>query len=523
MNLNKLYKLLVWAVLLGIAQTSFADVPAGYYSKIDGKKKVELKTSLKSIIADHYVASYSSLWNWYESTDVVPGTTNQVFDYYCEQVAYFPSPSSMNKEHACPQSWWGGGGSSNCYSDLFNVMPSNSAANSAKSNYPLGIVKGTPTYENKRMKVGSSARSQYSGKVFEPCDEYKGDFARIYFYVATCYATAAWGSKSSVAETCAFTKEDYPTIKSAFLSMLLEWHHNDPVSEWEVIRNERVYSVQKNRNPFIDYPQLADYIWGTLTDEAFDLSKAEVNGGADYGSGLGGETGTDPKPGDDPIVNPGTDPDPDKPGTDPDDPSVTPGGDPQPDVEVGTVLLDEPFDDCSTGNSTQSSGSSTGWEGNDNFPEVSVAYQAGGAVRIGSSKNSGLLTSRRLTYQGGPLAVRIRVKGWTTVEGKLTVGATGAKEKEVSYEAVMDDDFEEVTVLLDGVFANPQISIGTTSKRAIIDQVTVFVPGEPTGIFPNNHSPLDNNHSTLDILGRKVSATQSGRPYLIDNKIIYIY
>lgn len=507
---------MVWAMLLGFAQTSFADVPDHYYQSIDGKKKVELKKALQNIIKKHYVAKYKELWNWYETTDVVPGTTNQVFDYYSDVVEYFPEPSNMNKEHACPQSWWGSGASCDCYSDLFNVMPSNSNANSAKSNYPVGVVKSSNiTYSNPRMKVGSSARSQYEGKVFEPCDEYKGDFARIYFYVATCYADAAWGSNTNVASTCAFTQQDYPTVKPWILDLLLEWHHADPPSEWEVIRNERVYSVQTNRNPFIDYPQLADYIWGDSIDYAFDLSTALVNGGADYGQGTGEGGNT----GDGGDTGGGT-------GDGGDTGGDTGGGDTGDggsdiNVEVGTVLIDEPFDDITEGNDNSNTGANAQWSGNDNFPNVVTAYKAGGAVKLGSSKNPGSITSRTIAYQGGPLAVRVKVKGWTAVEGELQISASGAQLKSVAYEATMTDAYEEHTVVFDSVAANPIVSIATSTKRAFITEVTVFVP-ETTAIRSVETEKTDSPATFLNLYGQKVSNIELGNIYLVNGRKVVV-
>ena len=267
-------------------------IPSDYYSAADGKCGSDLKWALSQITLEHTVFSYGELWYRYEYTDVVPGTDTQVFDYYSPVVYHFigngAAPAGANKEHVCPQSWWGGGAICAAYTDLFNVMPSETGANSAKSNYPLGVVSGTPRYQNPNMKVGTSARPQYTGNVFEPCDEYKGDFARIYFYVATTYANAPWGNKKSVVGTVAFTQELYPTIQPWLLDLLMAWNAQDPVSEWEILRNERIFAEQHNRNPFIDYPQLADYIWGTDSQTPFSLASAQVNGQAHGEVGIGG-------------------------------------------------------------------------------------------------------------------------------------------------------------------------------------------------------------------------------------------
>ena len=180
----------------------------------------------------------------------------------------------MNKEHVAPQSWWGKGTSIAVGNDLFQVIPSDAKANSAKGNFPLGEVSGSTVFSNARMKTGDDA---HGDRVFEPCDEYKGDFARIFFYVATCYPDVNWQDRSDV--NVSFRKEDYPTLKEDILPMLLRWSKNDPVCEWEITRNERAYGEQGNRNPFVDFPNLAEYIWGDSVDYAFSIDGTSTGGG----------------------------------------------------------------------------------------------------------------------------------------------------------------------------------------------------------------------------------------------------
>lgn len=479
-------KSFVGVVLACTALTSvYAGIPAGYYSRIDGQKKSELKSAVKACInSGKKTLSYSDLFEYYERTDVMPGTQNQVFDYYNNEIFYFTgkgtAPSGMNKEHCCPQSWFKSTGG--CYSDLFNVMPSESDANSRKSNYPVGVVAKT-SYENPHMKVGTSASSEYQGSVFEPCDEFKGDFARIYLYVATCYDQAAWGEKSSAIDAvCAFTKEAYPTIRPAFINLLLKWHRQDPVSEWEIGRNERVYKEQNNRNPFIDYPQLAEYIWGDSTTYAFDLANARING---YGAYTGGG-GT--------VV--------DTTGVIPDTTVIVP---PVPD---GTVIFMETFADAEEGNSKNSSGSSTAWQGNENFPTVKTIYQAGGSVRVGSSKNLGSLTSCTIDYSGGTCAVKVMVKGWDNIEGDLKVGMTGCSDQTKSYTAKMSDAFEEVAFLFEGVAANPKLTLTTTKGRCFIDHVEVQAVST-SGIENLEDVPAVEPHF-VDLTGRSLRQVQKG-------------
>ncbi len=265
-----------------IPYLAVAGIPDGYYNNADGKKKAALKAAMYAIISPHTELGYGNLWKSYENVDYLPATNSQgrhqVMDYYSDNVYYFTGTgaavSGMNKEHVAPQSWWGGGTGIAVGNDLIQVIPSDAKANSAKGNYPLGEVKGTAVYSNPRMKTGDDANGD---RVFEPCDEYKGDFARIFFYVATCYPNVNWQNRSDV--NVSFRKEDYPTLKEDILPMLLRWSKNDPVCEWEITRNERAYGEQGNRNPFVDFPNLAEYIWGDSVDFAFSIDGTSTGGG----------------------------------------------------------------------------------------------------------------------------------------------------------------------------------------------------------------------------------------------------
>lgn len=134
----------------------------------------------------------------------------------------------------------------------------------AKSNNPLGVVTGRTTSDNGVSKVSAGSYPDYSGNVFEPADEFKGDFARAYFYVVTVYQDLAtyWNSPM-------LNKNTYPVWKPWALTLLKQWHQQDPVSAKELVRQEAVSKIQGNRNPFIDYPELVNYIWGSDTLNVF--------------------------------------------------------------------------------------------------------------------------------------------------------------------------------------------------------------------------------------------------------------
>lgn len=250
-----------------------AEVPASYYSSVNGLADKDLKNALSKLIYNHTtVSSYNALPEYFKQTDVYPGT-NIWWDMYSDVPVTTNGTfgSHMNREHSFPKSWWGGGENTPAYIDLNHLYPSEKNANMAKSNFPLGEVQSS-TFDNGVVKVGYPVTGQGGGsaKVFEPDDEYKGDFARTYFYMVTCYQNLTWTPKYMY-----MLRQDlYPTLKDWAIDLLLKWNRQDPVSDKETDRNETVYKIQNNRNPFIDMPELAEYIWGNKIGQKFYVGQS---------------------------------------------------------------------------------------------------------------------------------------------------------------------------------------------------------------------------------------------------------
>lgn len=256
------------------AYTTYAEIPAGYYSSLNGKKEGDLKTAIYNLVRNFtQVSSYSNLPQYFQRTDVYP-QSKRWWDMYSDIPLYAPSFSGLNREHSFPKSWWGGLTDIPAYVDLNHLYPSEAAANMAKSNYPLGEVNTNQNikFKNGITTVGYPVSGQGGGAqfVFEPDDEYKGDFARTYFYMVTCYQNLTWKYFYMVAQNT------YPTLTTWAQNLLLKWHREDPVSDKEVMRNEEVYKIQNNRNPFIDYPELAEYIWGDKKGQTFNSNTAST-------------------------------------------------------------------------------------------------------------------------------------------------------------------------------------------------------------------------------------------------------
>ncbi len=250
-------------------------IPASYYAPIDGKAESALKTAVHNVIYPHTeISSYQALPSYFQRTDVYP-QSSRWWDMYSDIPLYAPSFRGLNREHSFPKSWWGGATDVPAYIDLNHLYPSEAAANMAKSNYPLGEVDPTKpaTFDNGITTVGIPVTGQGGNAklVFEPDDEYKGDFARTYFYMATCYQDMRWKYTYMVDNNV------YPTLNGWSRELLLKWNELDPVSQKEIDRNETVYAIQNNRNPFIDFPELAEYIWGNRKGEPFIL-KDHISG-----------------------------------------------------------------------------------------------------------------------------------------------------------------------------------------------------------------------------------------------------
>ena len=291
-NKNKMKRFIssIFLLLLVVCATAQKE----YYTSVDGiKGGAALKTALHELIKNHNKISYGSgedkTWGAFYTTDaVVENGKRRVLDMYSAEKRYFGSKGSavsgMNIEHSVAKSWWGGN-QNNAYCDLHHLNPSDQNANSRKSNYPLGELTSV-SWDNGVTFVGKANIDGSSMNAYEPCDEYKGDFARVFMYMFTCYQDLTWEYT-----WMNYEKSTYPTLKPWAVELLLKWHKQDPVSEKEVNRNNAVYAVQGNRNPYVDYPQLADYVWGDSINYVFHLT-GEVEGGN------GGNTGGDDNNGD---------------------------------------------------------------------------------------------------------------------------------------------------------------------------------------------------------------------------------
>ena len=250
---------------------TYGEIPEGYYTLLKGKSGDALKEAVKTVAhpSEYTRITYGpDSWGAFLNTDVriVNGMTIW-WDMYSNKIVTTDSNDGMNIEHSVANSWFGAKNAKDAYADLFHLNPSNEAANNQKGSLPLGEV-ATVAWQNELVKTGTPKAGTAGGsaKVFEPADEYKGDFARAYLYIFTVYDEENWKTDQTM-----YTFSDKAELNPWAVEMLCRWAKNDPVDSKEIKRNEEIYKIQKNRNPFIDYPELIDYIWGSKKGETFSL------------------------------------------------------------------------------------------------------------------------------------------------------------------------------------------------------------------------------------------------------------
>lgn len=276
--------------------TPAASLPA-YYAKIEGKSAKSLFDAVHEVVKVGYSSlGYDGLWGAYQHTDL--RDNGKIWDMYsdCSWTyksdqcgSYSSECDCYNREHSIPKSWYGDTKSGpGC--DIFHLVPTDGKVNGMRSNYAFGEVSSA-SYTFDGAKLGSSKSititngntiagnegtsiSCSANKVFEPRDEYKGDFARGYFGAMIRWA----GDHQSFTDgdggkifSSSYAAGSFGLTKYG-VALLMKWHRQDPVSQKEVDRNNGIQQTQGNRNPFIDYPYLAEFIWGEKAGESINLN-----------------------------------------------------------------------------------------------------------------------------------------------------------------------------------------------------------------------------------------------------------
>lgn len=264
---------------------------AQYYAPVLGQTGQALKSGLNNLIkTNHTTNTYSSLWGHYATTDLKPGGTTiwdiysdapggsppYTFTYSASQCSNSPNGEGIcyNREHTWPATFFND--FYPMYADLFHVMPTDAWVNNKRNNFPYGEVINPNFTAQNGGKLGiTNSYSIFNASnpnhwAFEPIDSFKGDVARNYFYMSTRYMgeDASWYS---------WEMANGANLSPEAATLLLSWHHLDPVSQKEIDRNNAVFSIQQNRNPFIDYPVFADCIWGTADCTPLGITTSKIS------------------------------------------------------------------------------------------------------------------------------------------------------------------------------------------------------------------------------------------------------
>ncbi|MGN0227270.1 MAG: endonuclease [Paludibacteraceae bacterium] len=280
-------------------------ITSSYYNSINGQKETALRNALYTITsAGPSGMSYDGLWTAYQTTDVYPsdstGKAGKIWDMYSDCLFtptgkgdgkqcgnYSGVCDCFNREHSLPKSWFKE--ATPAYYDLGHIVPTDGKVNGMRSNNVFGeCASGYATWGTGKLgtakpvtttnvKGSSTITTTFTGTAFEPADKYKGDFARMYMYMVIRYkpgnsnsvnlAAAGEGSTMFNSADTNYGLTDYS------IALLMKWHRQDPVSQKEIDRNNGMETTQGNRNPFIDYPCLAEYLWGNKAGQAVTLSE----------------------------------------------------------------------------------------------------------------------------------------------------------------------------------------------------------------------------------------------------------
>lgn len=290
-----------------------AQGPVGYYNGTAGLTGYALKSKLHDIIAAKNINwNYGDLQNYYNQTDLdkyydhTAANTIYLLDIYSEipsgPDAYEYTSAQMissasaeglgwNREHMVPQSTFSTSSSISdypMYSDLNFLIPADARINQLRNNYPYGVGGNTNFYNftnGSRMSNAAIPNYPYTGRVYEPINEFKGDIARTLLYFVVRYEgklgsfNTAYSTSSTITpatDQCPFDGTEERAVDLPYIEMLKQWNNADPVSQREIDRNNAVYAIQKNRNPFIDHPEWINIIWSEAPDTVAPLAPSSL-------------------------------------------------------------------------------------------------------------------------------------------------------------------------------------------------------------------------------------------------------
>ncbi|MFA9371359.1 MAG: endonuclease [Labilibaculum antarcticum] len=244
--------------LSATAQTSIEE----YYQNTTGKTGGELKTALHFIIHEHtelpYTSSEYDVWDALKETDEDPNNPDNVLLIYTgrsEAKANQDDGSGgdlWNREHIWAKSHGDFGTDPGAGTDIHHLRPCDASVNTDRYNL---------FFDNGGVANSEATECFYDDDSWEPRDSVKGDIARMILYMAVCYEGEDGDPDLEMTDDMSYSTVNYSAPYFGKLSTLIEWNTQDPVDDTEKARNEKVYTIQGNRNPFIDYPEWVNTIW----------------------------------------------------------------------------------------------------------------------------------------------------------------------------------------------------------------------------------------------------------------------
>jgi endonuclease I len=274
-------------------------IPAGYYDAAIGLSCSPLKTALFNIVSANYIQlSYSpGVWDAFQTTDMHRNDANTadiIWDMYSDNPAgaepytytfgtnqcgnYDSEGDCYNREHSFPKSWFND--AYPMYSDIHHLFATDGYVNNKRGNQPYGEVSSPSWTSQNGGKLGSNTYPGFTGIVFEPRNEFKGDFARGQLYMVTRYQNLVAGWQGNGNANDILNGTAYPALDDWYIKLMFKWHTNDPVSTKEINRNNAVFALQGNRNPFIDHPEYVYNVWqctGLLPVTILDFTAQKNN------------------------------------------------------------------------------------------------------------------------------------------------------------------------------------------------------------------------------------------------------
>lgn len=271
-----------------------SQIPPGYYNNITTQTCAQLKTALKNIIsANTTVLTYTPgvlnsvqttdmhrndantadvVWDMY--SDNPTGPESYTYPFYTSRCGNYDSEGDCyNREHSFPQEWFGDN-SLPMYTDIHHIFPTDGYVNGKKANYALGEVANPVYISTNGSKLGPNKFPGFTGTVFEPIDAYKGDLARAQLYMITRYEDSMVKWKNNGNANDVLNGTSYPSLDDWYIQLLYKWHTQDPVSQKEIDRNNAVYLLQGNRNPYIDHPE---YVAALFTCSVVPVSLTDLS------------------------------------------------------------------------------------------------------------------------------------------------------------------------------------------------------------------------------------------------------